>query len=295
MVIALLLYLVAGLAGLALAVEFSSGVVSQRELQTSSLVMMFNKDLSQCYLFDPQTNNLLYVAMRVDDDQYKLTAVAIRSPAVSQDADSSTTEELPTASVSAAGSSGAAPEASVDATQGSKPVEFVDVSGSSGAAPEASAVEPQGSKPVEFVDVSGSSGAAPEASVDGTQGSKPVEFVDVSGSSGLTSASVAASSGKLVEFVDFGSSSASADRRRLSAERMTSGQLQSRDLAAMKTKGSSRSKAQIVEAFDPSAGTKIAKKKTSKKFTDSLLLPDSLSMGNVKKGQNFKAKGSKLA
>ena len=243
MVIALLLYLVAGLAGLALAVEFSSGVVSQRELQTSSLVMMFNKDLSQCYLFDPQTNNLLYVAMRVDDDQYKLTAVAIRSPAVSPDADSSTTEELPTASVSAAGSSGAAPEASVDATQGSK----------------------------------------------------PVEFVDVSGSSGLTSASVAASSGKLVEFVDFGSSSASADRRRLSAERMTSGQLQSRDLAAMKTKGSSRSKAQIVEAFDPSAGTKIAKKKTSKKFTDSLLLPDSLSMGNVKKGQNFKAKGSKLA
>lgn len=55
--------------------NFSSNIVSEKELKTSSLILMYNKDLTQCYLFDPATNDLLYLALKIDEDQYKLTTV----------------------------------------------------------------------------------------------------------------------------------------------------------------------------------------------------------------------------
>ena len=59
--------------------HFASTVVSEKELKTSSLVLMYNKDLSQCYLFHPTTNDLLYLALKVGEDQYKLSAVTLKS------------------------------------------------------------------------------------------------------------------------------------------------------------------------------------------------------------------------
>ena len=71
--------LLLSLMGVSLAALFSSSIVSERELKASSLVLMYNKDLSQCYLFDPQTNDLLYLALKVNEGQYKLSTVSRRS------------------------------------------------------------------------------------------------------------------------------------------------------------------------------------------------------------------------
>ena len=245
MILAFLLMLSSLLSNLCIGSQFISGLVSQRDLQTSSLVLMYNKDLSQCYLFDPQSNSLLFIALRVAEDQYKLTAVGVRSTDTAPDpasalpvniVSSSTTTpgtlpaptaaEKPVEFVDVGSTSAAAPTASATAGQpvevtAGQAVEFVDVGSTSAAAPEASATAGQG---VEFVDVGSTSAAAPEASSSDTtpetatsgQGStftslwnKVVEFFDISGYSASDPKASAESSRdeKPVEFIDVGGTS----------------------------------------------------------------------------------------
>ena len=213
MILAFLLVLSSLLSSLCLGSQFTSGLVSQRDLQTSSLVLMYNKDLSQCYLFEPQSNSLLFIALRVAEDQYKLTAVGVRSTETAPDPASA----LPVNIVS---SSTSTPESLPAPTAAEKPVEFVDVGSTSAAAPEASATAGQA---VEYVDVGSTSAAAPEASATAGQA---VEFVDV-GSTSAASPEASATAGQAVEFVDVGSTSAAAPEASTSdatPETATSGQ-----------------------------------------------------------------------
>ena len=272
MILAFLLMLSSLLSNLCIGSQFISGLVSQRDLQTSSLVLMYNKDLSQCYLFDPQSNSLLFIALRVAEDQYKLTAVGVRSTDTAPDPASA----LPVNIVS---SSTTTPGTLPAPTAAEKPVEFVDVGSTSAAAPEASssdttpetATSGQGStftslwnKVVEFFDISGYSASDPKASAESSRDEKPVEFIDVGGTSTETKSSAVP--------VD------SSARRSLSVTRMTSGELQMLDMAASKF---SKGKAQVEESFDSKSGTKLAKKNgnpVTKKFSDSLVLTDPVNL-----------------
>ena len=85
----------------------------------------------------------------------------------------------------------------------------------------------------------------------------------------------------------------SSTRRSLSVTRMSSGQLQMLDLAASKF---SKGKAQIEERFDSKSGGKTVKKSgnlIAKKFSDSLVLTDPITISKTNDKLNSKPQKSK--
>lgn len=62
----------------------TNDIVEEKVIMESLYMIVYNTDRSQCYLFDPQTRNLAYIAIRgvseQTKDQFKISKVAMKMP-----------------------------------------------------------------------------------------------------------------------------------------------------------------------------------------------------------------------